>query len=79
MKTAQKISLIGIMVLFSAAVLASKARTPRKYYRPFVHQQACTITTLLFLTTTDISVGEPYEIATIPTTDSCVQYCVGDN
>lgn len=65
---------IGLLATISAAV-GSKARTYRAFYAPTIHGGPCYVTTLLFLTTTEITNGEAYEIARQETIDSCVEFC----
>ncbi|MBV7531387.1 hypothetical protein [Chitinophaga sp. sic0106] len=65
--------LLGIVV----AAVGSKAKAISTFYAPSIHGGPCYITTLLFLTTTDYTLGDAYEIARQETVDSCVEFCVG--
>ncbi|RAJ81983.1 hypothetical protein CLV59_104208 [Chitinophaga dinghuensis] len=69
---------LGFISIIGGAI-ASKAKGVSLFYRPLIHGGSCTISTLLFLTTTVFELGQPYEIARSVTTDSCVEYCTGYN
>ncbi len=79
MKKAKILLLALGLITFAGAAIASKAKGISVFYRPLIHGAACTISTLLFLTTTVFELGQPYEIARSVTTDSCVEYCTGYN
>ncbi|SHL58680.1 hypothetical protein SAMN05444266_10478 [Chitinophaga jiangningensis] len=77
MKKAKIILLItGLLVTVSVAI-ANKARGISTFYAPTIHGGPCYITTYLFLTTTDYTLGDAYEIARQETIDSCAEFCVG--